>query len=897
MNIGSLLVTLGVDATGLAAANVAMANFEKRSTASLAKLNSSLQRAGYLMSTALTLPLTLAGKASFQMAKDFEYSIQKIVGLTGVAQSTVNNWSKELLSIGPQLGRKPKELADALYFISSSGIKGAEAMNVLKLSAKAATAGLGETQTVADLLTSALNAYAGTGLTAAKATDILIAAVREGKAEAEGFSTAMGQVIPIASQLGVSFDQVAGGMAAITLTGSSASQAAVYLKGIFNSLLKASSQGEKALNSVGTSYTELRNILGQQGLIPLMQKLRDIQTKYGDELLSDVLPNIRALSGYLSLAGKNFKYNTELMQRVTNSTGSLGKAFAAVADTIKVRYDKAIAGAQVSMISLGKSIADALLPFLEKLSKKLEELTTWFNGLSESGRKVVLTIAGIAAALGPLALLFSAFVWIIRGLIAAVGYASSAFTVLRAVMLANPWIAAATGVLLLVGAVINYSKTVKRLAEEHDSFNTTLVRVNGTLKKLRDLLPTDYGSMTLDELGAAQEAARQEWVKADKLLKQGLKNRENYSWFEKIFGANKNNDKYIKEQEDKIAKLKKLYEDLGNSYYDVWQKSLIEQEIKKQEKIRVSLEITTQKLKDQQDAVEQLGLEWAKAGSLIHMATLAAIVTPDKNNWWLAAEQKDNKDLLKAKIPDIKTFQHYQIPKDYTKLTTPAFDFTKHDTTPIPLTEMEKFNKEIDLLTLKNNVLGLSYNNLRDQTSFFRTTLDKLWDDGIRPGTKVMDDLIKKIKEMTLLTEVQQTLENSFADLFSFTIDDMKHFSDFLKSWIQSVLQAFQKLAAQLLAQKLVNVIMGIISGGATVGVGAMRNTIIPGLAKGGVVPPGYPNDTYPALLSSGETITPRSFRSLSMQPAIIQGDVRFEIEQDKLVGILQKAMKKNKIF
>ena len=31
----------------------------------------------------------------------------------------------------------------------------------------------------------------------------------------------------------------------------------------------------------------------------------------------------------------------------------------------------------------------------------------------------------------------------------------------------------------------------------------------------------------------------------------------------------------------------------------------------------------------------------------------------------------------------------------------------------------------------------------------------------------------------------------------------------------------------------------------------------IPGFAEGGVVPPGYPNDTYPALLSSDETVMP----------------------------------------
>lgn len=945
MNIGTLTTTLGLDASG---AITAMTRFERQMLASvnkiqiavqnlnttmnrvgggvkpmtpviddkpaiksvkniqssLAGLNSGLQRFGYLATTTLTLPLVLAGKAVFTFAKDYEYAMQKIVGLTGVAQSAVNDWSKEILAIGPQLGRTPKELIDALYFISSSGIKGAEAMNVLKLSAKAATAGLGTTQTVADLLTSTLNAYAGTGLTAAYATDVLVAGVREGKAEAEGFASAMGQIIPIAAQLGVSFDQVAGGMAAITLSGASSANAAVYLKGVFNSLLKASSQGEKALNSVGTSYAELRNILSQQGLIALMQKLRDIQMKYGDELLSDVLPNIRALTGYLSLAGKNFKYNTELMKRVTESTGSLGRAFAAVSDTIKVRYDKAISQAQTSMILLGKSVADSVLPFLEKLVKKLEETTTWFNSLSESGKKLALTIGGIAAALGPFSLLVSAFVWIIRGLIVAVGWANKAFIALRGVMMSNPWIAAATAVLLVVGALTKYKQKVNQLARDHDSFNTTLVSVNGTLKKLRDLLPTDYGSMTLNELSAAQEAARKEWVAAEKLWKQGLKNKENFSWLEKVFGANRNNDRYMQEQSDKITQLKKQYEELGDSYYDVWKKSLIAQQIKDEEKLNATLEIGKQRLKEQQDALDSLNLSWAEHGNLIKMATLAS--KDNKDNWWLAAKDKDKNDLLNTKIPDRLRFGTLGpiIPKPsefYKKgqeIPMPEPYKFQPSAEALPLTEMEKFDKELGLIALKNKTFGESFNSTREQLNFFKATLSDLWDIGMRPGNQVMDDLIKRMTELNRVAQVSDILEGAFTDLFSASMDEMKNFESFIKSWGQSVLQAFQRLAAQLIAQKLVGIIFGLATGGGST-MGNMLFNLTGGFkgAQGGVVPSGYPNDTYPALLTSGETVIPKGITNLKGQGQIQFAPVEFVIKENELVGILRKANTRKSLY
>jgi len=64
---------------------------------------------------------------------------------------------------------------------------------------------------------------------------------------------------------------------------------------------------------------------------------------------------------------------------------------------------------------------------------------------------------------------------------------------------------------------------------------------------------------------------------------------------------------------------------------------------------------------------------------------------------------------------------------------------------------------------------------------------------------------------------------------------------------------------------------------------------VFKGFAKGGVVPPGYPNDTYPALLSSGEVVfTPSQLRMLT-GAMDWSGEVRFEIEDDKLVGILER--------
>jgi TP901 family phage tail tape measure protein len=906
MNIGTLWVTLAADFSQL-----------DKMTTGLNTIAQRFRTFGYLASTALTLPILAAGKASFQLARDYEFSMQKIVGLTGVAQSAVNGWSADILKMGPEVAKGPKELAEALYFISSSGIKGQEAMTVLNLSAKAASAGLGETSAVANVLTSALNAYKGTGLTAAYATDVLIAGVREGKAEAAGFATAIGQLIPLAAQLGVSFDQVAGGVAAVTLTGASAANAAVYMKGIFNTLITASTQGKNALDKMGSSYGQLRNILANQGLVPLMQKLRDMQVKYGDELMSDVIPNIRAMTFFLSFAGKNFQYNTELMKRVTASTGSLGKAFAAVADTIKVRYDQAISQAQGSMISLGKTLAQVFLPLLEKLVKKLEEATNWFNGLSEAQKQHKVTQLAVIAVLGPLSLLISVITYSVSGLAKGISLLGKAmlglnfitkglggsFSQLRTMMQFSPiltkilftiskfagsWVGA---LVLAIPAVIiglnKYQNKIAEIAKAHDSFNTTLVKVNGTLQKLKDLTPADYGAMTLQELNAAQIAVQQEWVKTNTMLNQGYKNKEGFSFFERLFGSNKNNDKFIQEQQDKIAQLKTQYEGLGDTYYDVWKKSLLEGEIKRMEKLTAGYK----ELREEMTRLHKLFLEQydtnLKAGPEIYKMKMS--YSFDKTG--LGAVNK-----IAGGI---------EVPKFEETNLTKFFRGTGGGESG-DLAYLKGFQKELDLISLKNKVLGDSFNTGRAQLSYFKETLEKLWDSGLRPGVPLMDNLIKQMKQLTIQQEIVDGLRDSFANFFASVISGTESMTNAFKQMGQQIIQVFARMAGEMIAEGIMKLIMSLIGGpGLSMGISAAQGLAsrnFMSFANGTNYAPGgwsMVGEKGPELLNlpGGSKIFPNGVGNIGMQPAVIQGEVVFEISENTMKGFLNKMNKKNNLY
>ena len=416
MELEPLFVRFEADISGLnkkiEQAQAKLERFNSTYGASLDTAAQKMRTFGYLSLATLTLPLVGAGKAVTKLAHEYEASMQMIVGLVGEAQNQVNEWSKEVLQLAPKVGKGPKELADALYFITSAGVRGAEAMDILTQSAKAASAGLGETKNIADLVVSVLAAYKGEGLKAADVTDVLVAAVKEGKAEASAFANVLGSVLPLASEIGMSFDEVSAAVAAMTITGSSAAQATTYLRGVLNGLYKENEKGRAALSAMGSSYKELRSILGEQGMIPLLQKIRELQEDYGETLASKVFPNIRALTMILDMAGKNFEYNIGLQKRVTDSTGALTHGFDTAAQTMKLKYSAAQAEMQVGMIQIGEVVSKWLLPIYESLSGMLVRIGNRWKEASEAGQLFRKWTLLTLAALGPLAMGISTLIYL-----------------------------------------------------------------------------------------------------------------------------------------------------------------------------------------------------------------------------------------------------------------------------------------------------------------------------------------------------------------------------------------------------------------------------------------------------------------------------------------------------
>jgi TP901 family phage tail tape measure protein len=382
INIGDLIATLSLDdrlSKGLMAAGEATANLGK-----------GMMVAGGA-ATALGGAVLAAIGPSIKAAADYETAMNKIKALTIASSEDVAKWGRDILQLSTVVGKSPKELGDALYFIASSGQTGATGFEILTTSAKMAALGMGQTEEIARALVSAVNAYGPANLSAAQAGDILTRSVIEGGAQADEYAAVLGRILPIASALGVGLDEIGAFMATFTRLGVKGSEAATALRGALSALAAPGKQASEALAALGLSGEILRQKLSDEGLVSVLELLME-KTKGNIGELDKIIPNIRALTGVLGVAGKQGGEYARILGTIKDSHGQLESAFGEWGKTTAAQWAQLQAALQSAAVELGTALlplVKEIIPYLKSMAEAVRDAIKWFAGLSEGTRTLI----------------------------------------------------------------------------------------------------------------------------------------------------------------------------------------------------------------------------------------------------------------------------------------------------------------------------------------------------------------------------------------------------------------------------------------------------------------------------------------------------------------------------
>ena len=363
---------------------------------------------------AVTGPLMIGGAAiagigalSLTSAGDFQELTTQLVTGAGESAANLEMVRQGLMAMAPQVGITADELAKGMYNIESAGYHGKAGLDVLKAAAEGAAVGGADMATVADGLTSAMNAYHTSGLSATQMTNDLVATVASGKMHMQDLASSLGTVLPAASTAHVSLQQVTAAIATMTAQGTPAADAATYLRQTILQLENPSAKATKALHDIGLSASDLHHMLGDPS-IGLAGTLDAMTTRLGKKfpesaaaaaaefakvksgaedmdtamanlagsggvsqqyisMLSDMVGGTKSMQAALELTGGNM---TTFKGNIASISGAVADGKTQVSGFADVQgdFNFKMNAAKASLENMAIGIGDRLLPVAGKLA-------------------------------------------------------------------------------------------------------------------------------------------------------------------------------------------------------------------------------------------------------------------------------------------------------------------------------------------------------------------------------------------------------------------------------------------------------------------------------------------------------------------------------------------------
>ncbi|MDQ2727579.1 MAG: phage tail tape measure protein [Actinomycetota bacterium] len=256
-------------ASGVKASAKAEADAAAQSEAALArrtKAMNSFAKIGKGTLLGIGAAAAAVGYESVKAATEFQTAMTRLTTSAGESTTNIAMLTKGIYAMAPTVGAGPAAIAKGLYLIEGAGFHGAAALDVVKASAQGAKIEGSNLVDTGNALTTVLKDLNAPGSQAANIMSKMVAAVGQGKMSLQDFSGSIHSVLPNATALGISLDQVAGAVATMTAQGISADQATQNLNHAIVALANPTAVMTKSMANYGVSAAQIQADLGKQGL-------------------------------------------------------------------------------------------------------------------------------------------------------------------------------------------------------------------------------------------------------------------------------------------------------------------------------------------------------------------------------------------------------------------------------------------------------------------------------------------------------------------------------------------------------------------------------------------------------------------------------------------------------
>ena len=417
----------------------------------------------------VTAGITALGTAAVTTAANFESSMSQVQATMGITKDSMSEVDGQSVNTMDTLTNLAKEMGETTAF---SATECAEALNYLALAGY-------DTQQMCDTLPTVLNLAAAGGMELATASDMVTDAMSALGMETSDADVMVDQMAKTASSTNTSVEQLGEGILKIGATarnvkggtaelntalgilannGIKGAEGGTHLRNVILSLQQGCEDGAIAVGDMSVQvYDAEGNMRSLNDILGDMNTAMDGMTAAEKNDIISKIFNKTDLASVNALLANTGDTWDDLQNSITNSAGAAQQ----MADTQLDNLQGQLTLLKSALEGLAISIGQILMPYIKSIVSHIQSFVDWLNNLDERTQKIIVTVALVVAAIGPVLIIVGKVIssvgtimTIIPKIVSLMGTVKTAMAGLNATMAANPIGLIITAIGLLVAAFI-----------------------------------------------------------------------------------------------------------------------------------------------------------------------------------------------------------------------------------------------------------------------------------------------------------------------------------------------------------------------------------------------------------------------------------------------------------
>lgn len=419
------------------------------------------------------LPITAAvtglGTAAVITAANFESAMSQVQATMGVTKdsmskvdgqsvNTMDTLSELAKKMGAETAFSAKECAEALNYLALAGYDTQQMCDTLPTVLNLAAAGSIDLALASDMVTDAMSAL-GMGVNESEKM------VDQMAKTASTTNTSVAQLGEGILTIGATAKSIKGGTAELNTAlgilannGIKGAEGGTHLRNVILSLQNPTDKAAVSMEQLGVDVYDsegnmrsLNDILGD-----LNTSMDGMTSQEKTNIISNIF-NKTDLSSINALLANTGETWDSLQQSITNSSGAAQQ----MADTQLDNLQGQLTILKSALEGLAISFGELLMPAIKQIVSWVQKFVDWLNGMDEGTKKVIVTVALLAAALGPVLIVVGKVIsavgtimTVVPKIAGVINTVKTAFAALNVTMLANPIVLIIAAIAALVAAFI-----------------------------------------------------------------------------------------------------------------------------------------------------------------------------------------------------------------------------------------------------------------------------------------------------------------------------------------------------------------------------------------------------------------------------------------------------------